>query len=128
MRSCTSINLLQIYMRLTPLVRCFPDHDHIHESLYSLLQAYISMVPDVTYNRGLIAMAGQLLLQSPEEDAFWTFVALMDNRLRGYFAPVPVSLEVDTSLFVKAAEFADPAFAKKVFVSHHLAFMTRTQI
>ena len=40
-------------------------------------------------------IAGQLLLQSPEEDAFWTFVSLMDSHLRPYFSNNSVQLEVD---------------------------------
>ncbi len=60
-------------------------------------------------------IAGQLLLQSPEEDAFWTFVSLMDTHLRPYFSNNSVQLEVDASLFARALESNDAASAKKVF-------------
>ncbi|OBZ77873.1 TBC1 domain family member 10B [Grifola frondosa] len=40
-------------------------------SFVNLLQTYLTMVPDIQYNRGLAITASHLLLQSPEEDAFW---------------------------------------------------------
>ncbi|OBZ78654.1 TBC1 domain family member 10B [Grifola frondosa] len=83
-------------------------------SLVNLLQAYLTMVPDIQYNRGLAMIASQLLLQSPEEDAFWTFISLMDSHLRPYFSN-SIQLEVDASLFGKALEANDAAAAKKTF-------------
>lgn len=85
-------------------------------SLMNVLQAYLCMVPDVKYSRGLTVVAGHLLMQSPEEDAFWTFVSLMDSHLRPYFSVHPVQMEVDASLFGRIVEGADAAFAQKVFV------------
>ncbi|KAJ3548368.1 hypothetical protein NM688_g5306 [Phlebia brevispora] len=85
-------------------------------SLVNLLQAYLCMVPDVQYGRGLTVIAGHLLLHSPEEDAFWTFVSLMDRDLRPYFSAHPVQMEVDASLFGKAVEANEPNIAKKVFI------------
>ncbi|KAI0329465.1 RabGAP/TBC [Cubamyces sp. BRFM 1775] len=95
--------------------QCFTEHPQLKDgSLTKLLQAYLSMVPDVQYNKGLALIAGQLLLQSPEEDAFWTFISLMDSHLRPYFSN-SVQLEVDASLFAKALEANDSPCAKKVF-------------
>lgn len=65
---------------------------------------------------GLTVIAGHLLLQSPEEDAFWTFVSLMDTHLRLYFSASAAQMEIDATLFGKAVEANDPALAKKVFV------------
>ncbi|KAI0668813.1 rab-GTPase-TBC domain-containing protein [Trametes maxima] len=94
---------------------CFTAHPQLQDgSLAKLLQAYLCMVPDVRYSKGLALIAGQLLLQSPEEDAFWTFISLMDTHLRPYFSN-GVQLEVDASLFAKALESNDAAVAKKVF-------------
>ncbi|KAI0641277.1 RabGAP/TBC [Trametes meyenii] len=94
---------------------CFTAHSQLQDgSLVKLLQAYLCMVPDVQYSKGLALIAGQLLLQSPEEDAFWTFISLMDSHLRPYFSN-GVQLEVDASLFAKALESNDAAVAKKVF-------------
>ncbi|KAI9059860.1 hypothetical protein FKP32DRAFT_1579071 [Trametes sanguinea] len=95
--------------------QCFIEHPQLQDgSLAKLLQAYLTMVPDVHYSKGLALIAGQLLLQSPEEDAFWTFISLMDGHLRPYFSNT-VQLEVDASLFAKALEANDAASAKKVF-------------
>jgi hypothetical protein len=65
---------------------------------------------------GLAFIAGQLLLQSPEEDAFWIFISLMDSHLRPYFSSNSVQLDIDASLFSKAMETVDPSIAKKLFV------------
>lgn len=65
---------------------------------------------------GLAVVASQLLMQSPEEDAFWTFVSLMDSHLRPYFSRSNVQLDVDASLFLKALEINDPAVSKRIFV------------
>lgn len=86
----------------------------------TLLQAYLRMVPDIVYEQGLAAMVGTILLQSPEEDAFWTFLALMDNHLRGYFAVNSNQMAVDAKLLQKAVETADSALAKKLFVSYSI--------
>jgi hypothetical protein len=66
---------------------------------------------------GLCQLAGNLLMHSPEEDAFWTFVALMDNYLRSYCAINSVQMEVDSVFFAKTLESNDPQLAGKLFVS-----------
>ncbi|KAI0271259.1 rab-GTPase-TBC domain-containing protein [Gloeopeniophorella convolvens] len=83
--------------------------------LVSLLNAYLTMVPDIQYSKGLAFIAGQLLLQSPEEDAFWIFISLMDTHLRPYFSSNAIQLEVDATLFAKALEAADSTIAKRLF-------------
>jgi len=70
---------------------------------------------------GLTFIAGQLLLQSPEEDAFWIFISLMDSHLRPYFSSNAVQLDIDASLFAKAMEMIDPSIAKKLFVDMAIA-------
>ncbi|KAI0770873.1 rab-GTPase-TBC domain-containing protein [Trametes elegans] len=93
---------------------CFMSQPELQDgSLAQLLHAYLCMVPDIKYSKGLALIAGQLLLQSPEEDAFWTFISLMDTHLRPFFSNT-VQLEVDASLFAKALEANDAALAKKV--------------
>ncbi|KAG8905424.1 hypothetical protein FRB99_008970 [Tulasnella sp. 403] len=94
----------------------FPTMEHLHNPIVSLLQAYLVMVPDITYQQGLAAMAGTLLLQSPEEDAFWTFVALMENHIRGYYARNSIQMLVDAKLFQRVVETADHWLAKRIFV------------
>jgi Rab-GTPase-TBC domain len=65
---------------------------------------------------GLTLIAGHLLLLSPEEDAFWIFVSLMDTHLRPYFSSNTTQLEVDAALFSRALESNDAQVAKKVLV------------
>jgi len=83
--------------------------------LMSLLQAYFCMVPDIEYHYSLSLVAGHILLQTPEEDAFWTFVALMDNHLRGYFSPSARLIEIDSLLFEKALNAYDKGLAARLF-------------
>lgn len=64
---------------------------------------------------GLAIIAGHLLLQSPEEDAFWTFLAMMDSYLRPYFMPASPQMGIDANLFVKAVESMDSLLATQVF-------------
>ncbi|KAH9970530.1 rab-GTPase-TBC domain-containing protein [Lactifluus volemus] len=103
---------------------CFPGDPRLSQpdgALTSLLRAYLTMVPDVQYSKGLAFIAGQLLLQSPEEDAFWIFISLMDLHLRPYFSLNSTQLEIDASLFAKAMEAIDPSIAKKLFTEMGIA-------
>lgn len=84
-------------------------------SLVNVLQAYFVMVPDTQYCRGLTVIAGRLLLQAPEEDAFWTFVSMMDAHLRPWFSAGSSQVEVDAGLFARAVEGVDPTLAKRLF-------------
>ncbi|KAJ7460992.1 rab-GTPase-TBC domain-containing protein [Mycena galericulata] len=99
--------------------KCSTDHPQMQSnqaSLLSLLQAYLTMVPDVEYSTGLTLIAGHLLALSPEEDAFWIFVSIMDSYLRPYFASNTTQLEVDAALFSRALESTDAQVAKKVLL------------
>ncbi|KAF8879125.1 rab-GTPase-TBC domain-containing protein [Infundibulicybe gibba] len=99
--------------------KCFdelPQLGSMQTQLMALLQAYLTMAPDVRYATGLIYVAGHLLLFAPEEDAFWTFVSIMDTHLRPYFSPSTTQIEVDAALFSRALEANDSGVAKKVWV------------
>ncbi|OAX37425.1 RabGAP TBC [Rhizopogon vinicolor AM-OR11-026] len=98
----------------------FPEQPQLHPHdgpLVSLLQAYLSMVPDIQYSSGLTSIAGHLLLLSPEEDAFWIFASMMDAYLRPYFSANTIQLEVDSALLSKAIEANDPGVFKKLYVT-----------
>ncbi|KAL4063437.1 RabGAP TBC [Scleroderma citrinum] len=100
--------------------KCFPDQPQLHNALgplVSLLQAYLSMVPDIQYNAGLSSIAGHLLLLAPEEDAFWIFTSMMDAHLRPYFSPSTIQMEVDAALLSKAIETNDTVLHKKVYIT-----------
>ncbi|KAL0581386.1 hypothetical protein V5O48_000650 [Marasmius crinis-equi] len=99
--------------------RCFTEHAHLQTTqgpVTALLQAYLTMVPDVPYTAGLTLIAGHLLLLAPEEDAFWIFVSMMDPVLRPYFSPASTQMEVDAALFSRALEVNDPQTAKKLLM------------
>ena len=103
-------------------------------SIISVLQAYLTMVPDVQYHIGrfplpacaivssrpllpaLTCIVGQLLAQSPEEDAFWIFISMMDSYLRPYFSSNVALLDFDAILFAKALEANDAPLAKRILV------------
>ncbi|KLO06753.1 RabGAP/TBC [Schizopora paradoxa] len=98
--------------------RCFPDHQHLHDSkgpLVTLLTTYLTMFPDIEYQRSLVAIAGHLLLQAPEEDSFWMFVSIMDTHIRTYFSSKAVQMDVDASIFGKVIESTQPQLAKRLF-------------
>ncbi|KAG7090781.1 hypothetical protein E1B28_009866 [Marasmius oreades] len=99
--------------------RCFTEYAHLQNTqgpVMALLQAYLTMVPDVPYMTGLTLIAGHLLLSAPEEDAFWIFVSIMDSMLRPYFSSSSLQMEVDAALFSRALEANDPPTAKKLLM------------
>ncbi|KAF5376822.1 hypothetical protein D9757_008893 [Collybiopsis confluens] len=99
--------------------RCFGEHPHLQSTegpLISLLQGYLTMVPDVQYSTGLTLIAGHTLLLAPEEDGFWIFVSMMDSALRPYFSRNSTQMEVDAALFSRALEANDADTAKKVLI------------
>ncbi|EJD50152.1 RabGAP/TBC [Auricularia subglabra TFB-10046 SS5] len=104
----------------TDVQRFFGDEPHLSEpkgkgTVVNILQAYFVMVADVRYQADLAIIAGNLALQCPEEEAFWTLVQLMESHLRGYFAVIPVQLDVDAALFAKALDVADSALSLRLF-------------
>ncbi|GAA5798655.1 rab-GTPase-TBC domain-containing protein [Helicostylum pulchrum] len=75
------------------LHRTFPHHPYFQsavgqESLFNVVKAYSLYDPEVGYCQGLSFVAGPLLLNMPEEEAFCILVQLMQNyKLRGHFTP-----------------------------------------
>lgn len=55
------------------------------------------------------------MLHTPEEDAFWIFVSVMDTHIRPYFSSNSSQLEVDATLFNRVVENNDPELAKKLY-------------
>ena len=97
--------------------RCFTDQPHLMGKkgpVQTVLQAYLTMVPDVSYSMALTLIAGQLLLLAPEEDAFWILVSLMDTHLRSFFSPASNQLDVDAMLFIEALESNDRDLVKRL--------------
>ncbi|KAH7097871.1 RabGAP/TBC [Auriculariales sp. MPI-PUGE-AT-0066] len=105
--------------------RLFAGEAHLTEPkgrgpVLNILQAYFVMVPDVPYQPDVAIVAGNLALQCPEEEAFWTLVQLMESHLRGYFSAMPVQLDVDATLFAKAVDHADSALSIRLFADMHV--------
>ena len=68
----------------------------------------------------LVILAGHLLLQSPEEVAFWIFTSVMDLYLRPYFSVRSVQIDADALLFQKTVESYDAQLAKRLYVDMQL--------
>ncbi|XP_022765811.1 LOW QUALITY PROTEIN: ecotropic viral integration site 5 protein homolog [Durio zibethinus] len=85
------------------LPRTFPGHpalnDHGRDSLRRLLLAYARHNPSVGYCQGMNFFAGLLLLLMPEENAFWTFVGIIDDYFNGYYTEEMIESQVDQLVF-----------------------------
>lgn len=74
------------------LSRTFPNNDYFQskagqEALFNVVKAYSLYDSDVGYCQGISFIAGPLLLNMPEEEAFCVLVQLMQKyTLRGHFA------------------------------------------
>jgi hypothetical protein len=104
--------------------RCFGEVQHLRDPkgpLASLILAYTAMVPDIRYRTGLALIAGHLLLQAPDEDSFWMFVAIMDSHLRGYYQlHSQGQLEIDSNIFKSVVQAADPELAQRLFEDYRV--------
>ncbi|XP_074379246.1 uncharacterized protein LOC141720629 isoform X2 [Apium graveolens] len=85
------------------LPRTFPGHPALDErgrnSLRRVLIAYSRHNPGVGYCQGMNFFAGLLLFMMPEENAFWTFVGIIDDYFDGYFSQEMIESQVDQLVF-----------------------------
>lgn len=71
--------------------RTFPQHVYFRfqggqQVLLNLLRSYALFDPDIGYCQGMGYLAGVLLMQMDEENAFFMLINLMENyQVRGYF-------------------------------------------
>ncbi|XP_062117064.1 uncharacterized protein LOC133830956 [Humulus lupulus] len=83
--------------------RTFPGHPALDEngrnSLRRLLIAYARHNPSVGYCQAMNFFAGILLLLMPEENAFWTFVGILDDYFEGYYTEEMIESQVDQLVF-----------------------------
>ncbi|MCD7450026.1 hypothetical protein HAX54_003082 [Datura stramonium] len=81
------------------LPRTFPGHPALDEdgrnALRRLLTAYARHNPCVGYCQAMNFFAGLLLLLMPEENAFWTLVAILDDYFDGYYSEEMIECQVD---------------------------------
>lgn len=94
------------------LDRTFPGQDYFkeargigQESLFNVVKAYALFDPECGYCQGMQFVVGPLLLNMPDEEAFSTFVRLMQNYdLRGHFIPNMPSLQLRLYQFDRLVE------------------------
>ncbi|CAK8571534.1 unnamed protein product [Lathyrus sativus] len=83
--------------------RTFPGHPALDEngrnSLRRLLLAYARHNPSVGYCQAMNFFAGLLLLLMPEENAFWTFVGIIDDYFEGCYTEEMIESQVDQLVF-----------------------------
>lgn len=80
--------------------RTYPEHEFFREangrgqtSLFNVMKAYSLHDREVGYCQGSAFIAGLLLLQMPEEEAFYVLLKLMENyRLRELYKPAMTDL------------------------------------
>ncbi|CAI0471612.1 unnamed protein product [Linum tenue] len=101
--------------------RTFPGHpaldEHGRDSLRRILTAYARHNPSVGYCQAMNYFAGLLLLLMPEENAFWTFVGIIDDYFDGYYTEEMIESQVDQLVF---EELMHEIFPRLV---SHLEFM-----
>ncbi|KAL6142025.1 hypothetical protein ACLB2K_060309 [Fragaria x ananassa] len=95
--------------------RTFPGHPALDEngrnSLRRLLLAYARHNPSVGYCQAMNFFAGLLLLLMPEENAFWTFVGIIDDYFGGYYTEEMIESQVDQLVFEDLAREKFPKLA-----------------
>ncbi|KAJ3179202.1 GTPase-activating protein [Irineochytrium annulatum] len=105
------------------LARTFPKHEHFatvggpgQESLFNVIKAYSLFDPEVGYCQGIAFIAGPLLLNMPDEEAFCVLVKLMyDYKFRELFTPNMSGLQLRLYQFDKLLDELLPT------ISRHLA-------
>ncbi|XP_020591844.1 uncharacterized protein LOC110032524 isoform X2 [Phalaenopsis equestris] len=103
------------------LPRTFPGHPALDEdgrnALRRLLTAYARHNPSVGYCQAMNFFAGLLLLLMPEENAFWTLMAIIDDYFDGYYTEEMIESQVDQLVL---EELVRGRFPK---LSNHLDFL-----
>ncbi|OMJ07076.1 GTPase-activating protein GYP5 [Smittium culicis] len=101
------------------LVRTFPDHSFFKKdgsgqsSLFNILHSYSIYDPGLGYCQGLAFIAGPLLLNMPEEEAFCVFKSLMNfYKLRGLYIPNMELLQLRLYQLDRLIEEHLPALSK----------------
>ncbi|KAJ9063001.1 GTPase-activating protein [Entomophthora muscae] len=94
--------------RTFPQLAYFKSRDGTgQESLFNVLKCYSLYDPEVGYCQGLSFLAGPLLLNMPDEEAFCVLVRMMEG-LRLHFTPAMEGLQVRTYQFERMMEESLP--------------------
>ncbi|KAJ3098526.1 GTPase-activating protein [Phlyctochytrium planicorne] len=103
------------------LGRTFPKHTHFaasgpgtgQDSLFNILRAYSMYDPEVGYCQGIAFIAGPLILNMPDEEAFCVLVKLMyDYGFRQIFIPTMAGLDLKLYQFDKLLDEILPNISK----------------
>ncbi|XP_004497446.1 uncharacterized protein [Cicer arietinum] len=101
--------------------RTFPGHPALDEngrnSLRRLLLAYARHNPSVGYCQAMNFFAGLLLLLMPEENAFWTFVGIIDDYFEGYYTEEMIESQVDQLVFEELVTWISGPWFLSIFVN-----------
>lgn len=84
------------------------------EQLFNILKAYSIFNPEVGYCQGMSYVCGTLLMHMPEEEAFWTMLAIMDI-FHGNYHPSMHGILEGNDTFFKLLGYQNP------FIQAHLA-------
>ncbi|CAF4388639.1 unnamed protein product [Rotaria sp. Silwood2] len=111
-RNCPTGSVFNLYLAQTPalnvledikkdLARSFPDHEIFRdngcgqESLFDVLKAYAVHDPAVGYCQAQAPIAAILLMHLPPEQAFWVFVQINEEYVKGYFSDGLMAVKED---------------------------------
>ncbi|KAK3286695.1 hypothetical protein CYMTET_5762 [Cymbomonas tetramitiformis] len=100
------------------LARTFPGHPAMEgggrAALRRLLTAYARFNPGVGYCQGMNFVAGMLLLHMPEEAAFWSLCALVEDVFPGYYSQAMVAAQVDQLVLQQLVDENLPQVGKRM--------------
>jgi len=116
------------------LHRNFPTHEMFggtyerigRKELYDVLRAYSLYNPKDGYCQAQAPVAALLLMNMPEEEAFWTLVSICDRYIQGYYSPGMKTIQMDADILLGLFRKVSPP-AHKHLVSQGiepLMFMT----
>ncbi|CAF0744097.1 unnamed protein product [Adineta ricciae] len=111
-RHCLSGRLFSYYLTKKPdariiddinkdLPRAFPEHEMFQsdscgqQSLSDVLTSYAVHDPEVGYCQAHAPIASILLMHLPPEQAFWVFVQINEEYVKGYFSDQLMAVKVD---------------------------------
>ncbi|CAN0909345.1 TBC1 domain family member 9 [Linum grandiflorum] len=97
------------------LPRTFPGHPVLdidgRDALRRILTAYARHNPSVGYCQAMNFFAALLLLLMSEENAFWTFMGILDDYFDGYYSEEMIEYEVDQLVFEELVRDRFPKLA-----------------
>ncbi|CAF4359697.1 unnamed protein product [Rotaria sp. Silwood2] len=134
-RNCPTGSVFNLYLIQTPainvledlnkdLARSFPDHE-IQESLFDVLKAYAVHDPAVGYCQAQAPIAVILLIHLQPEQAFWVFVQINEEYVKGYFSDGLLAVKEDT-LATKLLTYAK-SFTKRLSFTGKYLFILRNK-